>query len=125
MSETIVNLTPHPVQLLDGSNCSFDPKCRSYRVEGDVVVVKTFAPGDVIPRCSQKEQLIGNVDGVDIFRMEFGEVENLPDQQDGVYYIVSAMVAQARPDRHDLLIPAHLVRNEDGRILGCLAFSQI
>ena len=121
----IVNFTPHPVQLLDGANCEFDPKTRSYKVDGDIVVLKTFAPEGTCPRCSQKEQLVGNIDGVDIYRMEFGEVDNLPDQQEDTYYIVSAMVAQACPDRHDLLIPAHMVRNAEGRILGCLAFSRV
>lgn len=121
----ILNLTPHPVQLLDGSNCEYDPKTRSYKVEGDVVVTKTFAPEGVIPRCSQKEQLIDNIDGIDIFRMEFGEVENLPQEQEDTYYIVSALVAQACPERKDLLIPAHMVRDENGRILGCLAFSRV
>ncbi len=121
----IINLTPHPIQLLDGSNCNFDIKCRSYRVDGDVIVIKTFAPEGICPRCSQKEQLVDNIDGIDIFRMEFGKVDNLPQEQEDTYYIVSALVAQACPDRKDFLIPAHMVRNAEGRILGCLAFSRV
>lgn len=36
-----------------------------------------------------------------------------------VYYIVSQIVKSALPERHDLLVPAEVVRDEMGNILGC------
>ena len=52
----------------------------------------------------------------------YGKVSNLPEPKDGVLYIVSAAVRTALPERNDLASPAHLVRDEEGRIIGCLAF---
>jgi hypothetical protein len=36
-----------------------------------------------------------------------------------VYYIVSAMVRAALPDRKDLLVPSQQVRDDAGRVVGC------
>ncbi len=62
-----------------------------------------------------------DVDGVIIetFKSSFGEVENLPPQEEGVMVIVSAMAADAAKDRNDLLVPGELVRDNDGNIIGC------
>jgi len=51
-------------------------------------------------------------------------VENLPDPPEGVYYIVSLAVAQAAR-RPDLLVPDDMVRDEQGRILGCRRFAVV
>ena len=40
-----------------------------------------------------------------IFRVEYGEVQGLPDPKPGTRYIVSAMVAGAT-DRGDVVVPA-------------------
>src|SRR4030042_444641 len=52
-------------------------------------------------------------------RTEFGDVVGLSPQADGVYYIVSQLVKSTLPDRTDLLVPAELVRDERGNIVGC------
>lgn len=36
-----------------------------------------------------------------------------------IYYIVSQLVKSALPDREDLLVPAEVVRDEQGHIIGC------
>lgn len=38
------------------------------------------------------------------------------------YYIVSRMVANALPNRKDLLVPNELVRDDQGNIIGCRSF---
>ncbi|MFW6025472.1 MAG: hypothetical protein ACOCRX_03950 [Candidatus Woesearchaeota archaeon] len=48
----------------------------------------------------------------------FGNIHGLPEYKTGIYYIVSSLVAQACPDRSDLLIPNESVRGEDGWIIG-------
>ena len=37
----------------------------------------------------------------------------------GVFYIVSQLVKNALPDRTDLLVPAEVVRDGNGNIIGC------
>ena len=120
---TIINCTPHSIIMLSSNNVTFNSSTRHYDIDGEAVVVKTYEPSGILPRCKQEEELIGNITGHLIFRMSFGEVENLPEPKPDTYYIVSALVAQACPERDDLLIPAHQVRDNEGKIIGCLGFS--
>lgn len=93
----IKNLTPHTVVL-----------------PGMVI-----QPSGIISRVSQSNTVIGNHDGIELVNTVFGAVENLPEPQNGVLYIVSAMVRMACPDRYDLASPGDLVRDHDGNIIGC------
>ena len=87
------------------------------------VSTKIVIPSDGIARVTETKTATPSidVDGVVIetFVSTFGEVENLPPQEDGVMVIVSAMVASAAKDRNDLLVPGELVRDNDGNIIGC------
>ncbi|HLU45236.1 MAG TPA: hypothetical protein VKZ67_09500, partial [Natronosporangium sp.] len=47
------------------------------------------------------------------------------DQQPGVLLIVSRMVAEAAPHRRDLVIPHGLLRDSQGRVVGCAGFGQV
>jgi hypothetical protein len=102
----IVNLTPHAINLV-----------------GDKT--QTFAPSGTVARCAVKRQQVGAVDGVPVNRTIFGDVTGLPAPQPGTYYIVSALVAQAVPDRTDVLITDDAVRDDAGRIIGCRALATI
>ncbi len=61
-----------------------------------------------------------------IATVRFGEVENLPAPAEGVYYIVSALVRAALPEREDLVAPAtghpDTVRNDRGHIVSVPCF---
>ena len=98
------NFTPHNVVIINEST-------------------KIVIPSDGIARVTETKTATPSidVDGVVIetFVSAFGEVENLPPQEDGVMVIVSAMVASAAKDRNDLLVPGELVRDNDGNIIGC------
>ncbi len=76
--------------------------------------------GDVV-RVSVSIADAGNHDGIPLVRGTYGEVTGLPPAQDGVLYVVSALVRAALPDRKDLASPAKLVRDEKGNITGCEA----
>lgn len=93
------NFTPHTISLNDGT---------SFPSEGLARVANSFTDFDA--------------DGV--CRVEYGEVEGLPEPEDGVLLIVSAMVLAAS-DRSDLVAPAtghpECVRNE-GRIVSVPGF---
>ena len=62
---------------------------------------------------------------VDIMEKSFLEVEGLPEPKKDTYYVVSALVAGAAKNRNDLLIPNDIVRDDQGRIIGCRSLAKI
>ena len=101
-------------------------KLKNFTPHNVVIVMnetKIVIPSDGIARVTETKTATPSidVDGVVIetFVSAFGEVENLPPQEDGVMVIVSAMAAAAAKDRNDLLVPGELVRDNDGNIIGC------
>ena len=100
----VINLTPHVVNVYDLSN---NPVC-------DIPV-----SGMPIPRCHQDQVVVGIIDNITITRQSFGDVENLPAPVPDVYYVVTRMVADAMPERGDLLVPGPLVRDSQGNPCGC------
>jgi len=104
----VINLTPHDINI----------------VGDDGQVTQTFPASGELARCSVSREQIGEVDGIAVNRTVFGAVTGLPEQQEGVVYIVSALVAKAA-DRDDVLIPDDTVRDEQGRIVGCRAFARV
>ena len=97
---TVKNLTPHTINI-----CAEDGTIvKSYESEG-------------IARAKQTAEHIGEIDGVELVSMKFGEPEDLPEFEEGVYYVVSIITANAakavgrRVD--DLLITSDPVRDAD------------
>lgn len=103
----IKNLTPHQINVhYDGQQISFG---------------KT----ETIARVSVSKELVGTVGGIPTYKTTYGKVEGLPDETEGVYYIVSAMVLN-HPElvnRKDLLSPGELIRDENGQPIGCNGFN--
>lgn len=102
----IINLTPHTINI-----CAEDG-----------TIVKSFESKG-IARAKQITEVVGNLDGVELVSMKFGEPEDLPEYTGGIYYVVSIITANAakavgrRVD--DLLITADPIRDADGQIIGC------
>ncbi len=108
---TIKNLTPHAVNI----------------ISEDGVVKATFEPTGIVARASQQAEKVGEVDGIELVSMKFGETVDLPAPQEDVMLIVSiitinAAKAQGRTTS-DLLMTADPVRNEAGQIIGCRRFA--
>ena len=100
----IVNATPHPVMVVDK----------------DGNVLHTLQPRAAGPvRLKSWTERVAEIDGVPTSKTVFGEVENLEEEVEGVYYIVSQLVKSALPIRADLLVPAEVLRDKEGKILGC------
>lgn len=108
----LINLTPHAINLPD----------------------RVIEPSGKIIRVSSTIEEIGTIDGIKITRTEYGEpgVEvgnrwdgELPAPEEGVWYIVSAMTAQACPDRKDFLIPNQTRRDSNGNIIGCMSLATL
>ena len=96
-----INLTPHTIVLNDG---------REYPASG------------VVARVSSEYSAIAN----DVAEQSFGEVQDLPEPQDGARFIVSAMVLAACQGRRDVVAPAtghpDCCRNDKGHIVSVPCF---
>ena len=103
----VKNCCPHAVDILVG--------------EG----VETLPPTGIVPRCEQHEERVGTIAGIPVTRQVFGEIIDLPEPEEGVFFVVSRMVAAACPERRDLLIPGALVRDDEGRVVGCRGLSRL
>jgi hypothetical protein len=108
----IINLTPHTITVVNAEN----EIIRQYPSAG-VARAKTIA------------ERINEVDGIPVMATTFGDVEGLPEPQDGVTYIVSMVVAQAARYRADVVAPdtgptayRHAEGPQKGQIIGVRAF---
>ena len=110
----IVNLTPHALNFMPAGP------------DGPVV---TIPPSGQVARCTVDRVQVNTVavDGitVPVNQTRFGAVTGLPDPQPDTIYIVSALVAQAVPDRPDVFIVDDAVRDEQGRIIGARALAHV
>lgn len=109
----IKNLTPHDIKVFFNSQDDFDGQEISFSKTG------------VIARVSTSKELVGTVGDIPTYKTTFGNIEGLPEEQEGVYYIVSAMILNhpETANRKDLLSPGELVRDKNGNPVGCLGFS--
>jgi len=98
----IINKTPHPVLIVDQDGLEQD----RFESQGQVRLATRIEAGEPI-------------DGIPTTKTVFGEAEGLPAPQSGTYYIVSQMIRSALPSREDLLVPAEVVRDSSGAIIGC------
>ncbi len=112
MGMRLINLTPHEITLV-GS-------------EGEVIA--SLPPSGQVARCKEVTEVVDHltINGKQfpVIVKRLGEVENLPEPQEGVRYVVSLAVAKAAK-RDDLLVPGKAVRDEKGRIIGTSAFAVV
>ena len=104
-----INLTPHAINVVNDN--------------GESII--TFEPSGTVARVSCKTVVTGKVMGIPVTETAYGTVEGLPEAQDGIIYIVSALVAQRCKDRNDVFIPNESVRDDKGRIIGCKSLGRI
>ncbi|MCI4407531.1 MAG: hypothetical protein JHC26_00430 [Thermofilum sp.] len=112
----IKNLTPHELVILDENNN----------------VIARIPPSGVVARVQSREELIGYINGIPIFKTVYGNIENLPDPEPGVVYAVSIVVLTALKEkgikRTDVISPNTnpsrfgAVRDAQGRIIGVKSF---
>jgi hypothetical protein len=111
----IVNLTPHAVTL-----ARLDEACDELRIESTGCARVSMAT-----HCADAV----NVDGLPAFRVpvlisEPGRLTGLPAAEEGTLLLVSRMVAEAAPDRIDLVYPDDVVRDAKGEVLHCRALGR-
>ena len=106
---TIINATPHDIDLFDKSGKK---------------VLRTFKRDEkALIRRDEEHKDAPDIDGIKTIEISFGE-SDLPNEKDGVYYIVSNLISDKHTDRRDLLTPALTVRDKEGNIIGCKALGR-
>lgn len=112
----IVNLTPHAITVLKN---------------GEEIAV--YDASGSIARCESKTFAVREIAGIPLTETRFGKLylidrdrvkHELPEQQDGTFYIVSALVARVA-QREDFIIVDDTVRDDKGRIIGCQSFAHV
>lgn len=98
----IKNFTPHPISICNNAG----EVTRVIQSEGLVRLKAVTVPA-------------GEIDGIPVSKTEFGKPEGLPEFQEEVFIVVSQLVKTALSFRTDLLVPAEVVRDEKGNIIGC------
>lgn len=96
-----INLTPHEVRVGD----------------------KVFPASGEVARVETEVTKIGEVCGIPFVVQTNGDAYGLPDPVSGTMLIVSSQTMLACPDRADLCCPHGLVRDNDGRVVGCSGFA--
>jgi len=99
------NMTPHLINV----------------VSADGTPVVTIKPDGGTVRLASVSTPTGNHEGVPLVTQKFGEPVGLPEYVEGTWLVVSALVLSALPERKDLCVPADLVRDANGAIIGCRA----
>lgn len=105
----IINLTPHTIKVVDVNN----------------QVIREYPASGIVARAATIAEAVGEVDGIAVKHTAFGEVQGLPEPQDGVIYLVSMVVAQA-VKRLDIIAPdtGPTAYRENGLIVGVRNFTQ-
>lgn len=98
----VVNCTLHPITIVKNG-----------------VVIRTIPASGKVARLSVSTEPAGGVMGIPVTRTVFGEPVGLPEPEVGTCYIVSQLVKNALPERDDLVVPAEVVRDAAGNVIGC------
>jgi hypothetical protein len=121
---TLINATPHSITLVSRRGVEQDSK-KQFLAEAEAVeILREIPPSVILARVSMVNLPAEEIDSIAVESVTYGEIEGLPEPQEGVYYVVSRLVAAAaaKIGRVDCLAPGALVRDKSnpGTILGCL-----
>ena len=104
---TLLNATPHALNIVQSDGSTL-----------------TLEASGICPRRESSELVEQAIGLIEITRQTLGHIEGLPDPVPGLYFIVSRLVASAT-EREDLLVPGPLVRDDQGRVVGCKGLSRL
>jgi len=102
----VINLTPHDVVIVDAVVGGMRYPCNGQIARIEERYIEVDRSTLTVPLCHVVQ----------------GEVEGLPPSKRNIWYIVSRMIFDALPNRHDLLVPVDVVRNDAGQIEGARKF---
>lgn len=108
----LINLTPHDINI----------------VEENGSIIMTLPRTDVVARVEQKLTSVNEINGISIKESCWGDIVGLPGPEENVFYIVSALVANAAKEQgrtKDILCPCDFVRDGEGRVIGAKALMHV
>ncbi len=127
---SLINLTPHDINIIT-SEVIFDSESKHYLLKDKNSLEQVTIKSSGIARCKQEENyecsiVSENGNGIPIYSISFGEIQGLPEEKEGIIYIVSAIVLNAAKSqgRKDCVCVTHTVYDENNRVIGCSAFSR-
>lgn len=124
----IINCTPHDVAIYSSADC-YMYNGSLYLREGDEEYpepLSVYQAAKEPARAIYVQRTAGLADGYILtYRLVPREIIGLPDPKPGTSYIVPKMLAQACPQRKDLIFPGTVVRNGSGDVVGCIDFSRV
>jgi hypothetical protein len=114
----LINLTPHEVVVYDQT--------------GQNIVLR-IPPSGKVARVSVSTETVGEINGVAVRKTTYGDIQDLPDPQPGVIYVVSTLVLIALKDkgiiRTDIVSPDtnpdSALRDTSGKIIGVKYFQVV
>lgn len=113
MKVKLVNLTDHVITLVDqsGRKCNIDPEGSVARVdiEREFITNIEVEKGFLVP----------------VYQIGWGKVYELPAPEPGTRYIVSSLLADANPDRDDLLVPDMVQFGPEGKFAKALRINGV
>ena len=117
----IVNNTPHPVNVIDPKDITFDPTIRKYVAAADTTPILTI-PSSGVLNANISTVDSDPIDGIPVFDKCIGGCDPLPD--DDNVHIVSALYASAAAkagfDMSRIMLVADPVMSTDGKtFIGC------
>jgi len=122
----ILNFTPHSIDVYRRQDVLPDTGRGFVPRHGRKPVF--IIPSSGLARAMASESPAGTVDGIPLVEVQYGRLEGLPKPTLGTWLVVSAITAQAARasgrTTDDLLLTTGLVRDGDGRIVGCTAFAR-
>ena len=115
----IINMTPHELNIRREDRTFVNvPAPSKAAVEADP---------NLIARCATQRTLIGEQDGIGIYETRFGAPSPLPSEEADTIYVVSAIylagLRAADQDRGDVFVPGEAIRDDAGRVVGCVGLS--
>ena len=89
----------------------------------DVSSGKAYEPSGQVARVNKKDVLVKDINGTPLYITEYGEIHGLPDEVEGTFYIVSAIIINAIHvnglDRKDCVAPRKTQRDSMGNPVAC------
>ncbi len=108
-----INLTPHEIVIME-------------KERNNVCLRIPHPTGCNIARVSTKTKKCSPIHNIETCRIEYGEIQHLPEPRKNTYYIVSLLVGEvgAKNGRTDLIGPNtnEAIRDDNGRIMGVPGF---
>ena len=95
--------------------------------------IRNFTPHDIniegqepiksegIIRCKEIVDIVGEHAGVTLIKKTFGGLEGLPAPEEGTLFVVNIVAAAAAKEigRTDCVVPGEIIRDDEGKIIGC------